>query len=181
MVRGPMIAEVTPGWLIAQASASSIIVTPDFSASTASSSTTSSLRWFAAVLMSNRALGRAADAGGPGAPLRPPAGEPATGQRAVDEGSHAVTLRCREDVLLDAADEDRVRGLLGDEPCEVPLAGRPLRLDDLAGRGGGRADVADLALVHEVGQRAEGVLDVCRRARAVYLVKIDVVRLQATQ
>src|SRR6266567_1714273 len=48
--RGPMIAEVTPGWLIAHASASSIILIPDRSASSASSSTTPSLRWFAAVL-----------------------------------------------------------------------------------------------------------------------------------
>src|SRR5580692_741852 len=125
-----------------------------------------------------RARGRRGRAGGA---LAPPAGQPPTGQRAVHQGPHAVTLHRREHVLLDTADQDRVRGLLGDEPSEVPLAGRPLRLDDLAGRVGGRADVADLALVHEVGQRAEGLLDVCRRARAVYLVKIDVVRLQATQ
>ena len=57
----------------------------------------------------------------------------------------------------------------------------PLRLDDLAGRVGGRSDVADLALAHEIGQRTEGLLDVRRRARAMHLIKIDVVRLQATQ
>src|ERR1700745_3381024 len=101
MVRGPLIAEVTPGGLIAHASASSIIVIPDRSASSASSSTTSSLRWFAGVLMSNRAPGRAVDVGVAGGVLAPPAGQPATGQRAVHEGSHAVTLRCREDVSLD--------------------------------------------------------------------------------
>jgi hypothetical protein len=51
--------------LIAEASASSISVIPDFSASSARSSTMSSLRWFAGVLMSKRAPGRAADAGVP--------------------------------------------------------------------------------------------------------------------
>ena len=43
--------------------------------------------------------------------------------------------------------------LLGDEALEVTLARDPLRFDDLAGREGGVADVADLALVHEVGER----------------------------
>src|SRR5208282_3715218 len=123
MVRGPMIAEVTPGWLIAQASASSINVMPDFSASCASSSTTSSLRWFARVLMSKRAPGRAADVGVPGAPLRHrPVSQP------PDSGLYTrvpMPWRCTvgKHVLLDTADQDRVRGLLGDEPGQVPLTG----------------------------------------------------------
>jgi hypothetical protein len=84
-------------------------------------------------------------------------------------------------VLLDTADQDRVRGLLGDEPGQVPLAGCPLRLDDLAGRVRGGSDVADLALAHEIGQRTEGLLDIRRRARAVHLIQVDVIRLQAPQ
>src|SRR5204862_3121822 len=69
-----------------------------------------------------------------GGALAPPAGQPATGQGAVHEGSHAVALRRREHVRLDTADQDRVRGLLGDEAGQVPLAGDTLRLDDLAVR-----------------------------------------------
>ncbi len=63
MVCGPMMPEVTPGWLMTKATASSISVCPAFSAKTASCSTASSLRRLAWVLMSKRAWGRAAVAG----------------------------------------------------------------------------------------------------------------------
>jgi hypothetical protein len=52
MVRGPMMAEVTAGWLTMKAMASSIIVTPASSATFANASTASSLRWFAGSDMS---------------------------------------------------------------------------------------------------------------------------------
>ena len=76
-------------------------------------------------------------------------------------------------VELDAADEHRVRRLLGAEALEVAGARGPLRLDDLAGRVGGGADVADLALLDEVGQRAEGFLNVGFGVRSVDLVEVD--------
>ena len=63
-------------------------------------------------------------------------------------------------VELDAADQQRVGRLLGAEALQVALARGPLRLDDLAGRVRRGADVADLALLDEVGQRAERLLDV---------------------
>ena len=50
--------------------------------------------------------------------------------------------------------------LLGAEALQAALARGPLRLDDLPGRVRGGADVADLALLHEVGERAERLLDV---------------------
>jgi hypothetical protein len=40
---------------------------------------------------------------------------------------------CGEDVELDAANQQRVRRLLGAEAFEAPLARHPLRLDDLSG------------------------------------------------
>ena len=73
-------------------------------------------------------------------------------------------------VELDAADQQRVRRLLGAEALEVAGARGPLCLDDLAGRVGGGADVADLALLDEVGQRAEGFLNVGFGVRSVDLV-----------
>ena len=92
-----------------------------------------------------------------------------------------MALRGREDVELDAAGQQRVRRLLGAEALEVPLAGRPLRLDDLAGGERGGPDVADLALLHEVGEGAQRFVDVGVRDRTVHLVEIDPIGAQATQ
>ncbi len=103
------------------------------------------------------------------------------GQGAVGQRAHAVAPDGGEDVLLDAAHQQRVRRLLGDEPLQVAFAGHPLRLHDLGAGVGRGADVADLALVHEVGQRAEGLLDVGGRAGAVHLVQVDVVGAETAQ
>jgi hypothetical protein len=92
-----------------------------------------------------------------------------------------VPARGRKHVELDAADEQRVGRLFRAEPLEVALAGRPLRLDDLAGAVGRGARVADLALPDEVGQRAEGLLDVGVGLGAVDLVEVDVVGAEAPQ
>jgi hypothetical protein len=58
---------------------------------------------------------------------------------------------------------------------------RTEHVDDLAGGVGGRPDVADLSLPDQVGQRAEGFLDVGVLAGPVHLVKVDVVGVQAAQ
>ena len=107
--------------------------------------------------------------------------QPAAGERAVGEDAHAVTLGGRQHVELDPADEQRVGRLLGAEALEVAVAGGPLRLDDLAGGERRGADVADLALLDEVGQRAERLVDVDGRVRAVHLVEVDPVGAQAPQ
>jgi hypothetical protein len=60
-------------------------------------------------------------------------------------------------------------------------AGGPLRLNDLGTGVRRRPDVADVALVHEVGQRAEGLLHVGVRAGAVHLVQVDVVGPEPSQ
>jgi hypothetical protein len=92
-----------------------------------------------------------------------------------------VALRGGQDVELDAADEQRVGRLLGAEALQVAVTRGPLRLDDL--RPGVRrgADVSDLALLHEVGERSERLLDVDLRVGAVHLVEVDVVGAQAPQ
>ena len=82
---------------------------------------------------------------------------------------------------LDAPHEDRVRRLLAPEPLAAPPLGHPLRLDDLLGGVGGAADHPDLALVDEVGQRAERVVDVGRRVGPVGLVEVDVVGVEPAQ
>jgi hypothetical protein len=63
----------------------------------------------------------------------------------------------------------------------VPVARDPLGLDDLAGRKGRGADVADLALVHEVAEGRQGLLDVGVGAWAVDLVEVDPVGAQSPQ
>ena len=92
-----------------------------------------------------------------------------------------MARRGRQDVELDAANEDRVRRLLGAEALQAPVARHPLRLDDLAGRERRRADVADLALVDEIGQRAERLVDVGVRDGTMHLVEVDPVGAQAPQ
>jgi len=92
-----------------------------------------------------------------------------------------VALRGGQHVELDPANEQRVGRLLGAKALQAPLARGALRLGDLARRERGRADVADLALVDEVGQRAERLVDVSGRVGAVDLVEVDPVGAQPPQ
>jgi hypothetical protein len=86
-----------------------------------------------------------------------------------------------EHVELDAAHEQRVRRLLGAEALQPALARCPLRLDDLAGRVRRGADVADLALLDEVGECAERLVDVGVEVGAVHLVEVDPVGPETPQ
>src|SRR4051812_33527947 len=103
------------------------------------------------------------------------AAEPAAGERAPREHAHPVPRADREHVRLDPAHEQRVRRLLGHEALAPAPLGRPLRLDDLRGREGGGAEVADLPRTDEVGQRAERLVDVAGGIGAVRLVEVDVI------
>src|ERR671910_705928 len=113
--------------------------------------------------------------------LAPAARQPAAGQRAVGHDGHGVPRAGGKDVGLDAAYEDRVGRLLGDEPLQALVAGRPLCLDDLAGRESRGSDVADLALVDQVGERRERLFDVGSRLGAVDLVEVDPVGVEPAQ
>src|SRR3954468_12277074 len=106
MVRGPMMAEVTPGCRRTKAMATSIRLIPASSASVASWSAASSLRWFSGRNRSKRLASRlrASEArpGGVGV-FAVAAGQPAAGKRAVGQHTHAVALADRQDLVLDAA------------------------------------------------------------------------------
>ena len=79
------------------------------------------------------------------------------------------------------AHQDRIGRLLGDETLARPSLGHPLRLDDLV-RGEGRAaEVPDLARPHQIGQRAESLVDVRLGRGAVDLVQVDVVGAEPAQ
>src|SRR6185312_3343095 len=132
--------------------------------------------------------GRTATAGGGARRIRrvlalaPAARQPAARERAPRDDAHVVPPAGRQDVGLDAADEHRVRRLLADESLAAAVAGDPLGLDDLRRGERRRADVADLALADEVGERAERLVDVGRRVLgAVDLVEVDPVGVQALQ
>ena len=109
------------------------------------------------------------------------AGEPAAVQGAPDDGAHPVALTGREHLGLDATGQDRIGRLLADETFTVPALGHPLGLDDEVAGEGGRPEGPDLALVDEVGECPQGVVDVARRIGTVDLVEVDPVRLQAAQ
>src|SRR4051794_38836994 len=117
MVRGPMMAEVTPGCRRTKAMATSIRLIPASSASVASWSAASSLRWFSGRNRSEAVGQPLARLGGrPGGVgvFAVAAGQPAAGKRAVGQHTHAVALADRQDLVLDAAGEDRVGGGVGD-------------------------------------------------------------------
>ena len=155
---------------------------PVSSASCPSASAASSLAWFSGIVevVAGGEHGRAARGQVVGA-LAPLARQPAAGQRAPGDHAHAVLAAGGQHVGLDAAGEDRVGRLLADEALEAALAGDPLGLHDLRRRVGRGADVAHLALGHEVGQRAERLVVVGPRVPAVDLVEVDPVGLQALQ
>ena len=113
--------------------------------------------------------------------LAPLAGQPAAGERAPRDHAHAVAPAHRQQLGLHTAVQQRVRRLLAHEALAPPLLGHPLRLHHLAGREGRAADVADLARAHEVGERAEGLVDVGVDLRAMDLVEVDPVRAEPAQ
>ena len=77
--------------------------------------------------------------------------------------------RGREDLVLEVAGEEGVLGLeRGDRVDRVGPA-------DGGRRGLGEPEVADLAGLHELGHRADGVLDRDRLVDAVLVVEVDVV------
>ena len=127
----------------------------------------------------------------PGDPLGPATGvvlagtettrQPAPGQRAPREDPHPEGLGRRQDVPLDAPDEDGVRGLLGHEALASPSLGHPLGLHDLLGREGGTAEGADLAGMDQIAEGPEGLVHVDRLVGPVDLVQVDVVDAQAPQ
>ena len=109
---------------------------------------------------------------------RPVSQPPASGS---GDDTHSVLLRHRQHIGLDAAYQDRIRGLLGEETPKPAALRDPLRLDDLVCRKGRGAEDSDLALPLQIGECPEGLLDVGAWVRAVHLIQVDPVGLQPPQ
>jgi hypothetical protein len=90
-------------------------------------------------------------------------------------------LGYRQEVRLDAPNEQRVRRLLGDEPADRPLLRDPLSLDDLVRRERRRPESTNLALPLQVRERRQRLLKVRAALRPMHLVEIDPVGLQPPQ
>ena len=178
-----MIAAVTAGWRMTNASAMWISEMPASSASCAERVGGVEL----ALVPGHREVVAAGDhrrapRGQVLGALAPPARQPAAGERAPRDHAHAVALAGRQHVGLDAADEHRVGRLLADEALAAAVARHPLGLDDLRRRERRRADVADLALVRRGRESAPSVSSMSVSGLgAVDLVEVDPVGLQAAQ
>ncbi len=110
-----------------------------------------------------------------------------------DDVADPEALRHREVLVLHRAAQDGVGRLQRDEALPAVALAEPERLDDLPGLEPHlpderavavvrrAAEVADLALAHEVVERRERLLPGRRRVGPVDLVEVDDVRLQPTQ
>ena len=102
-------------------------------------------------------------------------GEQAVAERRVGHEPDAELAQQRQDLGLEVAGPQRVLGLQrGDRVHGVRAA-------DRRRRGLGQAEVADLALGDELGQRADGLLDRRARVDAVLVVQVDVVGAEPAQ
>jgi hypothetical protein len=93
----------------------------------------------------------------------------------------AVSLGYGQDVPFDASRQDAVRRLFTPEAQEASSLGDVVCLDDLVRWKRGAAEGADLAVPDEVGQHAEGLLEVSVPVGPVHLLKVDVVGLEPAQ
>ena len=118
---------------------------------------------------------------GQGPALAVAPGEQALGQRAPHQYAHAVALADWQHLALDAAVKDGIGRLLRAETGKTALLCHPLGLDDFGGGKGRRADGADLAGPHQVGQGRKSLLDVGIRRRSVNLVEVDMICLEAPE
>ena len=116
-----------------------------------------------------------------GAALAPAARQPTTAERTPRDRAHAIALDRGQRLALDRPVEQRIRRLLADEALAVPALGHPLRLDDRRGRVGRAAEIADLARLHEVRQRAERLVVIAVGLQPVDLVQVDVVGAEPPQ
>jgi hypothetical protein len=79
-----------------------------------------------------------------------PTREHALSKRPPHQDAHTVLLCDRKDFTLDAAVEDRVWRLLGNEPLEAASLGDPVRFHEVRCRHRRGSECADLAAAHEV-------------------------------
>ena len=113
--------------------------------------------------------------------LAPAAGQPAARQRA--HGITPMPYARRSAGRRPRSPRTRIEygGCSLTKRCRRRSRADPLRLDDLRRRERRGADVADLALLDEVGERAERLVDVGLRVGAVDLVEVDPVGAEPPQ
>jgi hypothetical protein len=109
------------------------------------------------------------------------AGEQAAGEGAPDEQADLLVLEDGDDLALEVAAGDGVVGLQGVEAGEVLVLGDAEGLHEAPGVPVGAADVADLSLLDQGVEGAEGLLDRGDEVCAVDLVEVDVVGLEAAE
>src|SRR5215216_5609520 len=80
-----------------------------------------------------------------------PTGQPTSGKRTPWDDTHSELLSHGQYVGLDAANQDRIWRLLGQESRQTTPFGNPLRLDNFMRRVRRRAEDADLALPLQIG------------------------------
>src|SRR5581483_3280803 len=109
------------------------------------------------------------------------AGQEPAREREERQHADAEALARGEDLVLDAALDERVVVLRADEAGEVALARGRVRLLDLRRGVVRRADVAHLAFLHELVQGGERLLDRRALVGLVHLVDVDHVGAQAAE
>ena len=107
--------------------------------------------------------------------------EQAPGQWAPDHQAKLLVLQQGQHFALQIPPGNRVIGLhtLKARPV-IPLGDRQ-RLHDLPGRHIAQPDVAHLAGSHHVVEGGQHIFQWCQRVKAVQLVQVDVIELQALQ
>ena len=103
------------------------------------------------------------------------AGEEAVAERGVGDESDAQLAQQRQQLGLGVAGPQRVLGLQRGDPVDRVGAADRVRA------GLGQADVQDLALGDQLGQRADGLLDGRVRVDPVLVVEIDVIGAEPLQ
>src|SRR5438552_749424 len=99
------------------------------------------------------------------------AGQQPVGQRRERDQAEPVRLDDGHQLIVEFALQQIVALLARDIAFEAEMDRGPLRLDDLPGGQGRAADVAHLALPHEVVERAQRLLDRRQRVGDVLLVE----------
>ena len=170
-----------PGWLITHATARCTSEIPASSATFASASAASSLRWFSG-LRQVPAVGDESTRAGSSGPCRGATSRRASRRRAGSTGSRpcrtgrtsaARRPRCRARGSSTAAARTRTAHGRAARPSTAPRRSR--RPGTSSCRGSAPCPV------HEVGERAQRVVDVARRVGPVDLVQVDVVGAEPAQ
>src|ERR1700722_17169395 len=109
------------------------------------------------------------------------AGEQSAGEREIGQQAYPASDHGRDRILLHGTAKDAVFVLRRDESMQFGAARRLIGFYELRGREIGAADVADLALLDQVVERAQCLFDRRRRIGTMQLIEVDPIGLQPAQ